>query len=301
VERVVLEDGRCAGVEAHDRGADRAHRFQAPRVVNAAGPRVRLLARHADRDLPTLFRPTLAFNLLMDRPPLAEVAVAVQPPQPDAQVYFVLPWQGRLLAGTFYAAVPETTLEPKVPEDQVRRFLDDLNAAVPGLDLAPHDVIQVYAGLLPGRRAGTTELATEAVVHDHGLNGGPQGLYSVSGVKFTTARLVAEVTLRTIFGRELRPPLQAPERPRPLVDLSGQTLLSTAAPFEGEARAIETLMRRLVREEAVIHAEDLLLRRLDSTGVLVDRAKASDMLRRALPPLPPALAEFERSASPPVS
>jgi len=38
VERVVLEDGRCAGVEARDRVADRAHRFRAPRVVNAAGP-----------------------------------------------------------------------------------------------------------------------------------------------------------------------------------------------------------------------------------------------------------------------
>ena len=282
VERVVIEDGKCAGVEARDRVADRAHRFRAPRVVNAAGPQVRLLARQTDRDLPILFRPTLAFNLLMDRPPLAEVALAVQPPQPDAQVYFVLPWQGRLLAGTFYAALPETTLEPKVPEDQVKRFLDHLNAAVPGLDLGPQDVIQVYAGLLPGRRPGTTELATHAVVHDHGAHGGPQGLYSVSGVKFTTARRVAEVTLRTMFGRELRPLLNATERPQPLVDLTGQTLLSTAAPFDGEASEIETLMRRIEREEAVMNVEDLLLRRLDSTGVLIDRARASDVLDRSL-------------------
>jgi len=248
-----------------------------------------------------LFRPTLAFNLLVDRPPLAEVAVAVQPPQPDAQVYFVLPWQGRLLAGTFYAALAENALESTVAEDQVKRSLDDLNAAIPGLELAPEDVIEVYAGLLPGRRPGTTELATQAIVHDHGAHGGPQGLYSVSGAKFTTARLVAEVTLRTIFGRDLRQPLHAPERPRPLVDLTDQTLFSTAAPFAGDGHAIETLMRRLVREEAVIHAEDLLLRRLDSTGVLADRARASDMLRRALPPLTPDLPAFERSATPPVS
>jgi glycerol-3-phosphate dehydrogenase len=301
VERIVIEDGRSAGVEARDRITDRAHRFRAPRVVNAAGPQVRLLARRADHDLPTLFRPTLAFNLLVDRPPLAEIAVAVQPHQPEAQVYFVLPWKGRLLAGTFYAGLPEATLEPQVAEDQVKRFLDDLNAAVPGLDLAPRDVIQVFAGLLPGRRPGAAELATVPVVHDHGTRGGPRGLYSVSGVKFTTARQVAEITLRTIFGRELRPRLNAPERPQPLVDLTDQTLLSTAAPFEGEARAIETLMRRLVREEAVIHVEDLLLRRLDSTGVLADRARASDMLRGTSPPLTPDLAEFDRSSSPPVS
>ena len=300
VERVVIEDGRCAGVEARDRVADLAHRFRAPRVVNATGPQVRLLARQTDRDLPILFRPTLAFNLLLDRPTLADVAVAVQPPQPDAQVYFVLPWKGRLLAGTFYAGLPEATLEPAIAEDQVKQFLDDLNAAVPGLDLAPEDVIQVYAGLLPGRRPGTTELASQAVVHDHGAHGGPQGLYSISGVKFTTARQVAEVALRTIFGRELRARLNAPERPQPLLDLSDQTLLGTATAMDGGSREIETLMRRIVREEAVMRAEDLLLRRLDSTGVLVDRTR-SDMLRRVLPPLPPNLTAVDRSNSLPVS
>jgi glycerol-3-phosphate dehydrogenase len=298
VERIVIEDGKCAGVEARDRVTECGHGFRAPRVVNAAGPQVRLLAGYADRDLPTLFRPTLAFNLLLDRPPLAEVAVAVQPPQPGAQVYFVLPWKGRLLAGTFYAGLPEATLEPQVPEHEVKRFLDDLNAAVPGLALAPREVIQVYAGLLPGRRPGTTELATQAVVHDHGAQSGPQGFYSVSGVKFTTARQVAEVALRTIFGRELRACRNAPERPQPLVNMTEQTLLGSTTPLDGGSREIEGLLRRIVREEAVMHAEDLLLRRLDSTGVLVDRAQ-SDMLRRAVAPLTPELSASAGSSTPP--
>jgi glycerol-3-phosphate dehydrogenase len=285
VERILIEDGKSAGVEARDRITDRSHRFQAPRVVNAAGAQARLLAGRADRDLPILFRPTLAFNLLLNRPPLAEVAVAVQPPQPDAQVYFVLPWKGRLLAGTFYAGLPEATCEAQVAEDQVRQFLRELNAAVPGLHLAAHEVIQIYAGLLPGRRPGSTQLATQAIVHAHGTHGGPQGLYSISGVKFTTARRVAEVALRTIFGRDLRTCLNAPERPQPGVDLGAQTLLGTATSFDAPSREIEPLLRRIVREEAVIHAEDLLLRRLDSTGVLVDRTRC-ERLRRALPPLP---------------
>ena len=296
VERIVIEGGRTVGVDARDRVSGRTHRFRAPRVVNAAGPSVRLLARPADRDLPALFRPTLAFNLLIDRPPLAEVALAVQPPRADGQIHFVLPWKGRLLAGTCHAGLPEATLEPQVAEDQVERFLDDLNAAVPGLHVTPQDVIQVYAGLLPGRRPGSAELATQAVVHDHGINGGPHGLYSVSGVKFTTARRVAEVTLCAIFGRELRRPFARTERPQPLVDLTDQTLLSTAAPFDGAADEVEALMRRIAREEAVIEAEDLLLRRLDSTGVLADRARASEALDRAL-----GASSIHRTGSPAVS
>jgi glycerol-3-phosphate dehydrogenase len=295
VERIVIEDGRSAGVEARDRVTDSLHRFQAPRVVNATGPRVRLLARQSDRDLPTLFRPTLAFNLLVDRPPLAEVAVAVQPPQRGAQVYFLLPWKGRVLAGTCYAGLPDDTLEPKVAESQVKLFLDELNAAVPGLDLAPGEVIHIYAGLLPGGQAGTAELATHAVVHDHGRHGGPQGLYSISGVKFTTARGVAEDTLRAIFGRQLRPASSAPARPRPLMDFAGQTLLSAGTPCGSEASEREALARRIIREEAVVRPEDLLLRRLDSAEALAERARAAEALRgvleSALPEAPPPVSD----------
>ena len=77
-------------------------------VVNAAGPWSRDLARRMGSDLPALFRPALAFNLLLDRPPLAEVAVAVEPRRPAAPTYFCLPWKGLLLAGTSYAACPRT-------------------------------------------------------------------------------------------------------------------------------------------------------------------------------------------------
>ena len=59
-------------------------------------------------------------------------------------------------------------------------------------------------------------------------------------------------------------------------------------------------MRRIVREEAVMSTEDLLLRRLDSTEVLVDRTRA-DMLRHALPPLIPDLSGSDTFARPPVA
>ncbi|HEX6114551.1 MAG TPA: FAD-dependent oxidoreductase [Geminicoccaceae bacterium] len=295
VERVLVEHGRVTGVEARDRAANRVLRYVASRVVNATGPRSKVFAEGIDRRVPELFRPTLAFNLLIDRPPAAEVAVAVQP-HPGGQIYFVLPWKGRILAGTFHAGLPKPVLEPTVAEDQVAQFLRDLNAAIPGLDLMPRHVIHVYAGLLPGRRAGSAEPATRAVIHDHGGHGGPQGLYSISGVKFTTARRVAEDTLRAIFGRQLRRASNTTERPPPLLDLAAQTPLSTDTPCDAEAGESEALARRIVREEAVIRAEDFLLRRLDSTDMLLDRKK-SDMLRRALAPLMARPTEFDRPDS----
>ena len=295
VERILIEHGRITGVEARDRAADRVHRYAAGCVVNVTGPRARAFAQRIDPAAPALFWPTLAFNLLIDRAPPAEVAIAVQPRR-EGQIYFVLPWKGRTLAGTFHAGLPHAVLEPTVGADQVAQFVGDLNAAIPGLDLAPEQVLHVYAGLLPGRHVGSAELAKRAVIHDHGSHGGPRGFYTISGVKFTTARRVAEDTLRAIFGRQLRPASSAPARPRPLLDFAGQTLLSAGTPCGSESSERDARARRIIREEAVVRSEDLLLRRFDSAEALGDRSRASEAFRGVLGSALP-----EAGSPPPVS
>ena len=55
-----------------------------------AGPWTRDLATRFDRDLPHLFRPSLAFNLLLDRPAPIDGGLAVQASRPDAPVLFVV-------------------------------------------------------------------------------------------------------------------------------------------------------------------------------------------------------------------
>jgi glycerol-3-phosphate dehydrogenase len=282
-ERAIVDGEGIAGLEVRDRVTGRTHRFWTSRVINATGSWSRLVARRMDRDIAPLFRPTLAFNLLINRPPIADVAVAIYSPHADARVFFILPWKGRLLAGTCHCGLPETASQPAVTEEQVSWFLGELNVAVPCLNLVPEDVVHIYAGLLPGRRRGKADLATRAVIYDHGAHGGPQGLYSISGVKFTTARRVAEDTLRTVFRRKLRATVNQSERPTPLLDVSDQTLLSTTTPFDGERSAVEGLMRRIAQEEAALHLEDLLLRRLDSATVLANWTKATEVVRHALP------------------
>jgi glycerol-3-phosphate dehydrogenase len=281
-ETLVTEGGRVQAVDARDRVTGRRLRFHAARVVNATGPWSRIFARRADRDLPGLFRPALAFNLLLDRQPIAEVAVAVAAPRAGSRTYFVLPWNGRMLVGTFHAVAPAGAVEPAVSGEQVAQFLDDLNDAVPGLGLAARDVRHVYAGLLPARAEGDAEPATREVIHDHGAAGGPQGLYSVSGVKFTTARSVAEKALRLVFAQ---PGLQQTlhvERPGRLLDLSEQCRRSSRPLLDERRNAAGADLRGIVDDEAVIDLEDLLLRRTDSTAVVGDLEATARTLRDRL-------------------
>lgn len=260
--RLLTDRGAARGLEVEDLACGEKHEFRSAIVVNCAGPWCRELATAFDRDVPELFAPSIAFNALLDREPLSTAALAVAPRTPDARVYFLVPWQGRILAGTFHAACARSREESSVEPVHLDAFLRHLNLAIPGLDLHQHEVMRVHWGFLPARNPGSVQLATRELILHHGQSGGPEGLISVSGVKFTTARLVAEKTLRSIFERKGAPlpPLAATPRPP-----------ATAPPsLDGLERLLATdleqatmLLRGLSRDEAVRHLDDLMLRRTD--------------------------------------
>lgn len=197
-KRLRVENDRVVGVEAIDHRTGAMVNYDAPVVVNCAGPWCRELAEAFDRDLPQLFRPTLAFNLLLDRQPLSRFGLAVCPHNQPNRTCFLVPRHDRILAGTFHATWSAPITRPEPTEHQLLDFLDQLNQAAPTLNLSLRDILRVDAGLLPAAREGSSSTATRPVIHDHGTAQGPNGLYSICGVKYTTARCVAEQTLQMI-------------------------------------------------------------------------------------------------------
>ncbi len=249
--------GRVAGVTAIDRESGRAHEFRTRRVVNCAGPWSREVSARLDREIPELCRPTLAFNLLLDRQPSTELAIAISPPTQDRS-YFLVPWRGRLMAGTYHEACEMDRAEPTADDPAVRTFLRELGAAVPALELEHAEVLRVLWGRLPAHPDDPEAAAVRPVVHDHGRHGGPLGLVSVSGPKYTTARALAEATLRVLYAGEPPPPGTTP-RPEPARWPTADEIDRAGA---ADAELAERL-RQLARAESVVQPDDLLLRRTD--------------------------------------
>ena len=261
-----VEAGAVRGVRAVDRETGRSFEVRASAVVNCAGPWARRVARRFDRDVPELFHPLLACNLLLDREPLAAgTAVAVAGSAPGAQTWFLVPWKGRVLAGTLYAPATEELPRDRVGEPLIGELLGELNAACPGLDVRREEVLRVLWGRLPAVAEGSRIPASRPVIHDHGAQGGPRGLVSVSGVKLTTARAVAETALRTLAAGGVLKPAPATEgagAERPAADppMSFEELTRLA---ELDWSAARDHLRGLVERQSVVRLEDLLLRRTD--------------------------------------
>lgn len=257
------DDGRVAGILARDVLTGESYEYRANIVVNAAGPWCREFANRWDRDVPELFQASLAWNILFDRPAPSKAALAVEAKKPGAQTYFLHPWKGRLLAGTVHDPWTGDITDVPMPSPQrLAAFIDDLNCAIPGLELTDSEVLRVFSGLLPAKESGSNELAKREVIFDHAAAGGLTGLYSVSGVKFTTSRLVAEKTIATAFPqfqgvaltdeRVLTPPPEASSR---------QGLFDYHWYPDSQDVVWKAELSQLIADESVQHLDDLILRR----------------------------------------
>lgn len=126
----------------------------------------------------------------------------------DRRLFFLVPWRDVTLAGTTYLATGESADGFAVVESEIETFLAEVNAAYPPARLAPTDVRLVHAGLVPvvGERqdAADVDLATRHEIRDHAQDGYP-GVVTVAGVKYTTARGVAETVVDLLAASLGRP------------------------------------------------------------------------------------------------
>lgn len=276
VQQVIVEDGAVHGVRVQDAVTGREWILSSSRVVNCAGPRVRALAGLVGADDERLFRPSLAFNLLLDVEMPEGQALAVAAPRPGAPVLFLVPQPGALLAGTHHLPRPSGTTRAVPTEQEIAQYLDLLNAAIPGLDARLSNVRRVFAGLLPARQTGSSELAKREVVCSHAASGGPRGLFSLSGVKWTTATDVAGQVLKMMgINRVSRGGVAA------LLLAEATPVLTDAGAFLAldDARA-RALLQGLVAAECVLHVDDLVLRRANWATTRSDLAPLCERVGR---------------------
>jgi glycerol-3-phosphate dehydrogenase len=266
VEDLLKTDNTTAGVKAIDQETGKEYSFPAPIVINAAGPQSRELAKKIDKDFPSLFvNRLLLWNILFKREALSDHALALTPGKGKGHTYFFHNWKNRMLIGTGEEAIREPNSKISPTEEQIDTFINDLNQAVPGLKLTVNDIEHIYAGILPSTAQHT--LSKREVIINHGKEGGPSGLFSVSGVKFTTSRLVAEKTLDIIFpetikNKQNRFTLTPPQDANSGRGTFAYDWMPPASPNQQDnGTSWLQVIKKIIEEESVVHLDDLIYRR----------------------------------------
>ncbi len=121
---------------------------------------------------------------------------------------FVTSWSGRSLIGTFYTDYTDDPDNLSVTPNEIRGFLDEFNQAYPNADLNYDDVRFTFMGLLPkvpGNTTGEPVCDKRYQLIDHAKTDSIDGLVTVFGVKWTTARDVAQQAV-TLAAHKLQHP-----------------------------------------------------------------------------------------------
>jgi glycerol-3-phosphate dehydrogenase len=185
-----------------------------------------------------------AMNLLVDRPaaPFASAARAS-----SGRMLTAVPWAGHTLVGTFQSQTPVEEPDPTPTASLLDTMVDDAASAFPALRIDRAAVRLVHRGLTPAIvRNGRADLLPDPVVIRH-TERGTAGLYTLIGVKFTTARKAAETAVSRIAADLGRPasPCRTADALLPFASLDDASASLAAALGGGRLLLDEDVRRHL--------------------------------------------------------
>lgn len=278
VRRLLLADGRIAGVQAVDRITGRQLTIRALAVVNATGPWSDGVRGEIGE--PALLRRTKGVHVIVRRDRLGNhEAVTITSPL-DGRVMFVLPWDDLSYIGTTDTDTDEGPDEVRGTGEDVVYLLRSANAYYPGARLTVADAMATWAGLRPLLRPDAAR-DPGAVSREHRIVDSPRGLVSIVGGKLTTYRVMAQQVVDRIAWRLHR--------------LDGRPLARRPATHReplpgGEARDLDVVVREVEREGLTRMVAEHLVRGYGTEAIAVARLASSDPeLREPVVPGHPAL------------
>lgn len=275
------EDGVC-GVTLRDAESDQTVDVYARVVINATGAWVDKLRGEVGGE--KHIRPLRGSHLIFPswRFPVAQ---AVSFPHPhDGRPVFAFPWEGVTLVGTTDIDHDgDLNAEPRISGEEVAYLLAACNTQFPALDLTINDILSTYAGVRPVIGTGKADPSKESRDHVVWLE---DGLLSVTGGKLTTFRVIALDALKAaqslLDGVEFNDDapvfepveddletdiLNEAERTRLLGRYGARAADLVCMAQDDELSPVPTTrtlwaeLRWAARHEAVVHLDDLLLRR----------------------------------------
>ncbi|MHC4268258.1 MAG: glycerol-3-phosphate dehydrogenase/oxidase [Planctomycetota bacterium] len=184
-------------------------------ILNAAGPwvnRIMELSKNEDPNKINRSDLALAINIVFHQT-LIDVAIGMRSKTSKEcdhvcggnRFLFMAPWGEFTLFGTLYKSFCGDINSYNVPEDLIQELIDEFNEVCPGLHLIYENVSFYHRGLIPihGKVGSKTSslIMEHSNIIDHTISDGISGLISIVGVKYTTARHLAQKAIDLVFKR----------------------------------------------------------------------------------------------------
>ena len=217
-------------VSVKDTFTQQVHIVKTRFIVNAAGPWIASLSSIFKSPDNTPQKWAMALNVISKKKIFEKHAVALEGndtyEDKDAiikrgkRLYFFVPWRGYTMIGTDYQASTAYPDSLQIKREDIQNMIEDINTIYPPARLTYEDVSFYHAGLLPmteNREAGNDNIQLEknSQIYEHDKSGF-KGVFSIKGVKYTTAPHIASELIHLLQKRFS--PAKTVEKKQPVLD-----------------------------------------------------------------------------------
>ncbi|MFN8570799.1 MAG: glycerol-3-phosphate dehydrogenase/oxidase [Gemmatimonadaceae bacterium] len=279
-EQLAHDGARVTGVRARDVATDTPIDIKARCVVNATGPWAGELLRGESGDSSARHMTRSKGVHVIVRSLSDHHAVTLLGKRDHA---FVIPWRGHSLLGTTDTPFRGDPDDVRPDESDIALLLGVVNRGMPDAHLTMNDVRYAYAGVRPllGDPTGNSyTMSRRAEIVDHVVRGGPAGLVSALGGKWTTARHVAEQCTDTV-ARQLKAgdrSCTTHERPLPGGDVGTMRAFRADALREASGRVPSETVEHLIGLYGALY-RDVLERGTEQPEVLLPVGEGAPDIR----------------------
>lgn len=272
VDKLLLDQGVVRGVSVQDAESGQSFELRAPIVISATGAWADQLRNQLNSE--KRIRPLRGSHLVLpaERLPVRGALTLFHPQ--DKRPVFVFPWEGATVVGTTDIDHSEDlNVEARITAKEYDYLLEAVNSLFPQSQINAEDIIATFSGVRPVIAAENSRDPSKER-RDH-ATWSDKGLITVSGGKLTTYQLIAHDALAAAqpWLPKVQDTQNAALNTKPVGNdrLFGRygcrsDELKASMP-EVEQQIIHGTytslaeLRWAARHEAVVHLDDLLLRR----------------------------------------
>ncbi len=207
-EQFLIHNDQVQGVKAVDTITNSEYEIKADTVITTTGAWTNKICPESVK-IP--FIPSKAINLIVKKR-LAENAIGINSGieykngvktfRRKSRNLFIAPWRHYTIIGTTHLPYDGDPDEYKVSKSDIQDFLLELNDLMPNTELKESDVTFFHGGVLPLKTLPEAGRDVQLLEQYQIFNSEIKGLYNVIGVKYTTARDVAEKTINRIYKKK---------------------------------------------------------------------------------------------------
>jgi len=203
-----LKNNHIQGVIAYDELTSAEFLIHAKTVIDCTGPSAMQRGLKENIGLAAGSGLVRAVNIVV-RHHIADCAVGIRPAQSeDDRLLFITPWRNGSIIGTWYFSQESPAETLVITKQEIAHCIAQINGILPSLNLSHDDITLVHLGWLPlGFDGASKTLQNKFEVFKAAQMNGPEGLFWVQGVKFTTARHVAAHTI-DVVSKQINKPVQ---------------------------------------------------------------------------------------------